>query len=338
MARAARSSRRRSTPAPQRRTPSGLGARVASEALATWLPPIVGAALLLLLYVLGLLDVLDTTLVLAIDAFLLVAMVLYFPMRYAYRLGSRGRMAAAGFAAAWLTIVYAPIYLRIVPGQRIATVDARASSLPITLPAAGQGTTIDLMIEGHLEPAAPGRSRAARYELGLEVAGLPPQSLAGDFQESWSRQRQGRRDAVDVRTERTAALAVIDNPANADLRVHALAVHGQAAPLLTVSLYRHRLPPWGVGLALGAALLAGAVLFDQATGSGDTAASMVVASGTAVTGAFTFAGFGSANPTFRELAGAAIIGGLVGGPIGGLVAWTSRRRFAAASRARSRGR
>jgi hypothetical protein len=77
---------------------------------------------------------------------------------------------------------------------------------------------------------------------------------------------------------------------------------------------------------MGAALLTGAVLFDRATGAGETAASLVIATAATFVGSYAFPGIGSPNPTFRELAGAAIVGALIGGPIGGLVAWSSRGR------------
>src|SRR5262249_28112873 len=152
----------------------------------------------------------------------------------------------------------------------------------------------------------------------VEADGAPPQSFDGEFKESWVRQRQGRRDAVEVLSERNAREVVLENPGESDLRVTALSVSGQASSVLTLSLYRHGLlPPW-VQLAIGIALLLGAVAFDRATGASETAASMAVATGTAVTGAFAFPSIGSPHPTFRELAGAAIVGGLLGGPIGGL--------------------
>jgi len=335
MPEAARSSRRRGSFPARRRADSTASAAELREALVPWLPPLLAGAALLTLYFLGHLHVVDTTPALAIDAFLLVASVLYFPMRYARRLEGWSRAGAALYAVAWLTVVYYPIYWRIYPGTRLASVDATPDSVPLRLQTAGQGTLLDLMIDGDLERPSPGTTRAARYSITVAADGTEPQTIAGEFKESWFRQRQGRRDAVEVLTERRSRLVAIRNPGNGDLEIQALSVSGDAAPGLTISVYPHALPPWWVGVAAAALLLAGAVAFDHATGAGDTAASMVVATGTAVTGAFVFPSLGSPHPSFRELAGAAIIGGLVGGPIGGLVGWVFRQP-AKTARRRSR--
>jgi hypothetical protein len=335
---AARSPRRRAPGSLRRRPESSARALELREALIPWLPPALGAAALLVLYFLGHLDVIQTAPALAIDAFLLLAIVLYFPMRYARRLEPRARIAAGLFAVAWLGVVYYPIYRRIYPAQRLATVDATAQSAPLRLPTAGEGRLLDVVIDGHLERTNPGSTHVARYSVTFEADGAPPQTIAGEFKESWLRQRQGRREAVEVLSERKSRLATIANPGGGDLRIRSLSVSGDAAPVLTISVHRHALPPWWVGLGAAALLLAGAVVFDRATSAGETAASMAVATGTALTGAFSFPSIGSPHPTFRELAGAAIVGGLVGGPIGGLVGWTARRRFGAGTPSRSRGR
>ncbi|HZR83120.1 MAG TPA: hypothetical protein VFD92_18645 [Candidatus Binatia bacterium] len=339
MPEAARPVRRRAPTTFRRRPDSSAGARELRAALLPWAPPALAAAGLLVLYFLGHLDVIDTPPALAIDAFLLLAIVLYFPMRYARRLDGAGAQLAAGaFAAAWLAIVYLPIYQRIYPSSRIASLDVTPEAVPVTLPTAGHGTLLDVVIDGHLERAEPGSAHVARYSFTIEPEGVPPRTIAGEFKESWLRQRQGRRDTVEVLNELRSRLVTIRNPANGDLRIESLSITGDAPPLLTISVYRHTLPPWWVGLIAAAALLAGAAVFDRATGAGETAASMAVATGTAVTGAFSFPAIGSPHPTFRELAGAAIVGGLVGGPIGGLVGWWFRRRVGAARRARARGR
>jgi len=120
----------------------------------------------------------------------------------------------------------------------------------------------------------------------------------------------------------------VDNEKAEVLRVTGLRVEGQAGPILTLTMYPHLLPTWWQTILLGIALLAGAVAFDRATGAAETAASLAVATAACFVGAYAFPGIGSPNPTFRELAGAAIVGALVGGPIGGFVAWSARGRAA----------
>jgi|GEM_PF-1456555 len=334
MAQADRASRRRAS-APYRRkplrrdTPTSL-----AEALRNFLAPVVGGIASLLLYILGLLDVIATRPALAADAFLLLCMVLFFPMRYALRLAPRQRVSAFLFGALWLVTIFYPIYRRIYPGERLFSVEAGPASVPIELPATGL-SKLDLLIDSHLDAAEPGRTRLARYAVTVEGDGTPPRTIEGEFKETWQSQRQARAQTLEVLRERKSTTVVIDNPERGPLRVTGLQVEGQAEQLLTLTLYRHLLPPWWMSLLLGAALLAGAVLFDRTTGAGETAASLVIATAAAFVGAYAFPGIGSPDPTFRELAGAAIVGALVGGPIGGLVAWSTRGRFASASGALS---
>jgi hypothetical protein len=291
------------------------------EALATWGPPAVGGSLFLILYVLGNVDIIDTTPALAADALLLVSTVLFFPMRYARRLSPRGQAAAALLAIVWLGIVYYPIYRRIYPGERIAAVDVSSTSVPADLAVAGWGSSLDLIIDGHLLPGNRGSSRVARYSLTVEAPGQAPQAFSGEFKESWLRQRQGRRESVDLHQERSAATVTVENPQQGNLRVSAVSVVGDAEDRLTLSLYRHVLPPLWITVLLCSSLLVAAVAYDRATGAGDTAASLAIATGAALTGAYAFPTVSSPHPSFRELIGAAIVGALLGGPVGGLVAW-----------------
>lgn len=334
MAQAARASRRRAS-APYRRkplrreTPTSL-----AEALRNFLAPVAGGIAFLLLYILGLLDVIATRPAMAADAFLLLCMVLFFPMRYALRLTPRHRIYAFAFGALWLVTIFYPIYRRIYPGERLFSIDAGPADVPIELPTTGFGK-VDLLIDGHLEAAEPGRTRVARYTVTVDGEGIAPRTIEGEFKETWQSQRQARTQTVEVLRERRSATVAIDNPERGPLRVTGLQVEGQAQQVLTLSVYRHLLPAWWMTLLLGAALLAGAVLFDRATGAGETAASLVIATAAAFVGAYAFPGIGSPNPTFRELAGAAVVGALVGGPIGGLVAWSTRGRFSPANGALS---
>ncbi len=304
-----------------------------------WGPPALGGLAILVVYVLGNLDVIDTPPAMAIDAFLLLAVVLFFPLRYAHRLSARGRAATALLAVAWLAVAYEPIFRRIYPGTRIATAEVGEADLPVEIPTAGGGRTLEMIIDGHLAPAGPDAPRLARYRLTIAAAGLPPQTFEGEFREAWVRRRRSRREAVEVHRERKAAAALVRNPRNRDLHVTALHVVGQAEDRLTLSFYPYRMPPLWLTALLSIALLLAAHVYDHATGAGATAASLTIATAATLTGAFAFPTLSSPHPSFRELVGAAIVGALVGGPIGGLTAWLLRGRLPfPAYRPRPRGR
>jgi len=334
----ASASRRKRQPPPVRRPLASERSVLASEAVTIWVPPAIAAAVALVIYFLGNFDVIDTPPALAADAFLLAAIVLFFPMRYVHRLDTRGRILALGFAAAWLTVVYFPIYRRIFPGERLAMVDASPKNVPLTLNVAGRGTHLDMVIDGHIEPSSQGATRSAEYLVTVAAPGIEPQTFSGDFKESWQRQRQGRRGSVDVLNERKATRVLVDNPKNEDIQVTAVNVKGQAAEYLTLSFYRHILPPWWVSLPIALLLLAGAVVYDRHTAASETASSMVIATAAALTGALSFPSIGSPHPTFRELIGTVIVAALIGGPIGGLTAWLFGGRPEAAGKSTTRAR
>lgn len=304
-----------------------------------WGPPTLGGVAILVVYVLGNLDVIDTPPAMAIDAFLLLATVLFFPLRYAHRLARRGRAATALLALAWLAVAYEPIYRRIYPGTRIATADIGEADLPVEIATAGHGRTLEMIIDGHLAPAGPDAPRLARFRLTVEAEGLPPQTFEGEFREAWVRRRRTRREAVEIHREQKAAAALVRNPRDGDLRITGLHVVGQADDRLTLSVYPYRMPPLWLAALCSAGLLLAAQIYDRATGAGTTAASLTIATAATLTGAYAFPTLSSPHPSFRELVGAAIVGALLGGPIGGLVAWVLRGRLPLPSyRPRPRGR
>jgi hypothetical protein len=323
----ARSARRR-VGAPYRRKPLRRYASASVwDALRTFLPPFIGGIAFLLLYILGLLDMIATRPALAADAFLLLCMVLFFPMRYALRLTPQHQVLAFAFAAVWLAAVFYPIYRRIYPGDRLFTVEATPNNLPIELPTSAL-ERFDLLIESHLDAPEPGLTRVARYTVTVDGEKSLPQSFEGEFKETWQSAREAHNQPLDVLRERRSITVVVDNALHELLHVTDLRVEGQAQPILTLTLYPHLLPSWWQTALLGVALLAGAILFDRATRARETAASLAVATAVCFVGAYAFPGIGSPNPTFRELAGAAIVGALVGGPIGGFIAWSARGRAA----------
>lgn len=332
---AVRSARRRlpSSPSPRaRRKPS-----VDAERLRTWLPPAAAGAAFLALYVLGNLDVIETRPAIAADALLLSLIVLFFPMRYAYRLRSTGRAAATLLAVAWVAAVFGPVYTRLYPAARIASVEVRPHDLPLVVPAAGQ-TSLDLVIEGHLEPGVAGSTRAARYRLTLTDSEGRPQSHAGEFIETWERHAQSRAEGIDLLRARTATRVAIDNPSGGDLTVTEMALRGRADRRLTLGLYPHTQLPFWVSIPLAVSLVLAAVAFDRATGAGETAASLTIATAAALTAMFAFQSVASPEPTFRELFGATIVGALVGGPIGGLTGWLFKARGSSRNRSVTRAR
>ena len=184
----------------------------------------------------------------------------------------------------------------------------------------------------------PGENHLARFRIDLRSASGEETLLSGDFIQIWQPRARGRGEAIDVLRSQTAVRYEIENPDGGDLSVLALELDGSLAGPLSLSLFPPREVAPGVFLGLAALLLAAAVLFDRATGTGATASSLSIATGAALTASFSFGAMAPAEPTFRELFGASIIGVLAGGPIGGLALWIAARKRPAQRRNRRRVR
>ena len=191
----------------------------------------------------------------------------------------------------------------------------------MAIPPQALGLPLDVEVLGHLRPAISGATRAARWEITITS---PPESkhlLQGSFLESWSTSRQDRREHSGLRISRTAELTTLPALSIAGATIARFRVRGQAENKLTIGLRRRTQPPIWLLVTVAAFLFLGASRFDRASGAGRTSASLTIATGAVVVGSVSFPAIGSVDPTFRELLGAIIIGALVGGPLGGVMAW-----------------
>ncbi len=306
----------------------------ARELLRIWVLPLAAGGLFVALYVLGALDIAPTPPMVALDAGLLLATALYFPLRYAVRLDGRGRLLAAVFALVWFSFLEIALVRRVLPPPPLLQRSVAASEAPVALGLRAAPARFDLVVRGQLGPGRPGEPRSARWTLQLGRRGADPLELHGDLFETRALGHRERRGPVELWRSRTAALFAIDNPGRGDLEVLSLNVIGRAEPVLELTLLpATRAPLWV--LAAGGVLLAVAALaFDRATGAGATAASATILTGAAVVGTAAFVHLAEPAPGFRELFAALVIGALLGGPAGGLLAWLG----GAARKEKSHGR
>ncbi len=313
--RAARASRAQAAGKPWRES-----AR-ARQMLRTWVPPLASGGLFVALYILGALDIAPTPPMVAIDAGLLLATALYFPLRYAVRLERRWRVLAALFAVTWFTFLEAALVWRVLPPPPLLQRTVAASETPVLLGLRNAPARLDLVVRGRLGPGRPGEPRSARWTLELGRRGAAPLELHGDLFETRALGHRERSGRAELWRSRTAALFAIDNPGRGDLEVLSLNVIGRAEPVLELALLPSTRAPLWFFAAGGALLAAAALAFDRATGAGATAASATILTGAAVFGTAAFVSLAEPAPGFRELFAALVIGALVGGPAAGLVAW-----------------
>lgn len=304
------------------------------ERFKVWLPPLLTGFAMLSLYVLGALDVIGMAPAMIGVTLLLCGTLLYFPLRYAYRLPEGQRWMVALLVPTWFAGVFLPIYFVLNPGPRIAGIEFSPGNPPATL-AAGGRTEFDLVASGRLPP---GENNLARFRIGLRGASGEETLLSGNFLQIWQPRARGRGEAVDALRSQTAVRYEIENASGGDLTVLSVEVEGRLAGPMNLSLFPPRNVATRIFLPIGGLLLVAAVLFDRATGTGATASSLSIATGAALTASFSFGAMAPAEATFRELFGASIIGALAGGPIGGLALWIASRQSPANRRARPRVR
>ncbi len=315
--------RRRASPG---RTTHGGGAQ--QRLLIMLVPPALALTALVAIYTLGSLDLVGTQTALAAGSFLLLTIVLYFPMRYRSRLEGNERRNALLFAGIWLLTLCYPTAQRLYPPMRLATLKLTRANLPISLPAETLGRRLDVEIIGHLRAGLPGTTRAANWDLVIRNPPAPDRRLHGRFLKSWSADRPGRQERPTLRDSRTSTLATLPPLSDTGAAITSFHVHGQAEDRLTIGLRPRAQPPLWLSVAVGLLLLFGAARFDRASGAGRTAASLTIATGAAWAGTLAFPAIGSVEPTFRELIGAVIVGALLGGPLGGVAAWLMGARRA----------
>ncbi len=296
------------------------------ERLLTWAPPLLAGGLFIGLYILGAVDIAPTPPLVAIDSGLLLATALYFPMRYAGRLGPRGRLAAALFAIVWLGLLTSALINRILPPDALLQRRVAADQLPLALGLKDPPRQLELVVRARLGERSATETRTQRWSLRIGRVNAPPLDLEGTFfQTTGMARREGNR-RIDLLRSRQATVFAIDNPGRGDLEVLALEIRGRGEKAVDLVVLPTSRPPAWLVLGVGALLLAASVLFDRTTGAGATAASATILTGAAVVGTAAFLGLGEPEPGFRELFAALVIGALIGGPLGGIIGWLAGNR------------
>ncbi|MCC6767275.1 MAG: hypothetical protein IT293_21710 [Deltaproteobacteria bacterium] len=295
------------------------------EALATWLLPTIGAAMLalaMLLDALGLMADPPTALLAVLGLLVLGASTVLGPLlgeSHAARTSSALLIAAT---IAWITIFTTPFALRLFPGAPVATASLESEHT-------GEGLTLgsgrfDLVLDAHLPPALDRQNRQLYYALTLTDGAGTSQRLAGELGDRWQTRRLGRRGTAPVHLEHLSASHPIDDPAGGSLRIDDVTLSGVPNATLSGAFYRHRVPR-GVWLLLGGISLAiGALAFDLWSHPQRTPAATLVTA-TATGAMLVFCNSAAGHLGLRQVFGSTIIGGLGGVPTAGLAAWLAQR-------------
>lgn len=225
--------------------------------------------------------------------------------------GIVARISVVLLAMAMLALAVLPVALTIMPGKPIATGALSQPGDAVSVPDAANGQ-LRLLVHGGI--ASEG---AASVDFELAGAKAP---VEGRLERSTSQARVGRRGtATQVHEHMSEYLNVVLPAGQHSLKL--ARIDGPLAGALDVRVYRD-LFPINLDIIVGAVLLALVALLAARLHVGSDT---VVVAGLAL--AFGIVGheFITPDSVVRPIVGALIVGALVGGTAGGILAWGARK-------------
>jgi hypothetical protein len=249
--------------------------------------------------------------------FLLLLLVLFFPLKLALSgtVEPRRKALILGFGIVWIGITCAQVYFAIFVGSLAGDGSVAVDGAAMTLPLGEQGTIYDLVVEGNFAAAAGDVGREAGYTLALEKDGKKIQEFTGVFSERNVRQRLGRRGSTTSHQLHNHVLHSLMSPGEGTYQFTAVRIDPQLTPTLSVALYRDTYPEKTFWL-LSVLLLIGAYVGEVMLAGKEVP--LVLVTSVALSFVLTFRSLGVPPHTYRDLIGAAMIAAIAG-PLGGWI-------------------
>jgi hypothetical protein len=291
------------------------------EALGSWVPPTVAGVAAVLLTIGGLAGVIDEGVAVTWIGCALLFLVLFSPFRrYFFSREPWERYPAIAFASLWLVGLATVLHRHDLPGAPMRSGVLHPGE-GLSLPA---GRRYAILVDGHFKRNEARGNREARYHLALASQGMPPVPLDGAFEDTWARQRLGRRGSTEVEVQHTAVLHRVELPDARTSTLRLESLDDSLEPSLNVAVYPGF--PWWLLPAAGLAGLT-ALLAWEKWRDGDGSAAMAAA--VTYFGVYATLNWVAPHPTFRSLIGAMLMGGIIGLPLSALAWWVVPRRWLA---------
>ena len=285
------------------------------EALFDWgLPLLLGGGIAVVV-LLSLLDEIAPTTGVSALGFLLLLLVIFFPLKIALSSAVEPRIKALilGFSLVWIGITCAQLYFAIFVGSLAGGGAVAVDSGAMTLPFGEQGTIYDLVVEGNFAAATGDVGREASYVLSLEKDGKKIQEFTGVLSERSVRQRLGRRGSTTSHQLHNHVLHSFVSPGEGTYQLTAVRIDPQLTPTLSVFLYRDTYPEKTFWL-LSVLLLVGAYIGEVLLAGQEVP--LVLVTAIALIFVITFRNLGVPPHAYRDLVGAAMIAAIAGPLVG----------------------
>lgn len=285
------------------------------EVLFDWgIPSLLGGGIAVVA-LLSLLNEISPTTGVSALGFLLLLLIVFFPLKLALSGAVEPRVKAfiLGFSLVWIGITCAQLYFAIFVGSLAGGGSVAVDGGAMTLPLGEQGTLYDLVVEGNFAAAAGDVGREASYVLSLEKDGKKIQEFTGVFSERSVRQRLGRRGSTTSHQLHNHVLHSFVSPGEGTYQVTAVRIDPQLTPTLMVSLFRDTYPEktfW----VLSGLLLIGAYVGEVMLAGQEVP--LVLVTAIALIFVLTFRNLGVPPHSYRDLVGAGMIAAIAGPLVG----------------------
>jgi hypothetical protein len=287
------------------------------EALGSWVVPTLSLTAAALFWLLSAIDVCSEPVAVVGVAGSLLVLALFASFRqHVLAEDTYRRYSSLGFACGWGLLLFLTFYLCNFPGPPTVDGVLRSGGEAISLPAG----THALVVDGRFVATQGQGNRLGHYRLEIAAAGGAPLAIDGNFEDSFARQRLGRRGTTVVEIQHTSQRHVRTLPAAASVRL--AEVDPSLESELRIAVYP-AMNPW-LFPVLGVAGMIGALVLEKWL---DGDGSVTMAACVTFFVVYEYLWWASPHPQLRSLIGAILVGGFIGAPLAAIVWRVVPRRW-----------
>jgi hypothetical protein len=287
------------------------------DALESWVVPTLSLTAGALFWLLSAIDVWPESIAVVGVAGSLLVLALFAALRqHLFAEDARRRYAAIGFGLAWGVLLFVAFYVDNFPGAPTVGGVLRPGGEAISVPAG----THAMVVDGRFVATQGQGNRLGHYRLEIVPRDGAPSALDGDFEDSFARQRLGRRGTTLVEIQHTSQRHFITLPTASTVRL------GEVDPSLEPEVRIAVYPAMNRWLfpVLGVAGMIMALVFEKWF-DGDGSVTMAACVTFFVVDQYLR--WASPHPQLRSLIGAVLVGGFIGAPLAAVVWRVVPRRW-----------